>query len=354
MSISISNFGVTDKNEPVKLFTVKNNNGASAVFTNWGATAVSIFMPDKNGKMLDVLLGFDNLKDYLVNHCYFGATVGRNGNRVQNAQFQINGKSYYLDKNEKDKNDLHSGFNGYQKRVWDFTADEENNSVTFKLLSPDMDQGFPGDFNISVTYTLTNDNGIEIQYNGICNKDTVANMTNHSYFNLNGHNSGSIINHDLKINSTKYAVVDNESIPTGVLADVTNTPLDFTNFRRIADDIDSDFEQIKLVKGYDHSFLIDKKNKGLEKVATLKSNESGINMDVYTDCLAVQFYAGNYIDDVPQVGKGGFTYGNRSGLCLETGFLPNSINEPKFASPVLKANTPYVSKTIYKFSTITH
>ena len=350
MSILISDFGVTDKNEPVKLFTVKNNNGASAVFTNLGATIVSIFVPDKNGKLLDVLLGFDNLKDYLINHCYFGATIGRNANRIQNACFKINGKSYYLDKNERNKNDLHSGFNGYQKRVWDFLVDNENNSVIFKLLSPDMDQGFPGNFDISVTYTLSNDNGVEIKYNGICDKDTVANMTNHSYFNLNGHNSGTIINHELKINSTKYAIVDNESIPTGVLADVTNTPLDFTNFRKIADDIDSNFEQLRLVKGYDHSFLINKQTDGLEKVATLKSSESGICMDVYTDCLAVQFYTGNYVDDIPQVGKGNFTYGNRSGLCLETGFLPNSINEPNFVSPILRANTSYISKTIYKFS----
>lgn len=350
MSISISNFGTTDKNENIKLFTVKNNNGASAVFTNFGATVISLLVPDKNGNLLDVLLGFDNLNDYFINHCYFGATVGRNGNRIQNACFKINGIFYSLDKNEKSKNNLHSGFNGYQKRVWDFSINEEENSVIFKLISPDMDQGFPGNFNICVTYTLSNDNALEIQYNGFCDKDTVANMTNHSYFNLNGHNSGSIINHDLKINSSKYAIVDNESIPTGLLANVMNTPLDFTNFRKIANDIDSDFEQIKLVKGYDHSFLLDKKTNGFEKVATLKSSESGICMDVYTDCLAIQFYTGNYIDEIPQVGKNGFIYGNRSGLCLETGFLPNSINEPNFASPILKANTPYFSKTVYKFS----
>lgn len=349
MSISISNFGNTDENENVSLFTVKNKNGVTAKFTNWGATIISIVVPDKDGKLIDVVLGFDNLEDYFVNHCYFGATIGRNGNRVQNASFKINGITYYLDKNERAKNDLHSGFNGYQKRLWDYSIDEATNSVIFKLLSPDMDQGFPGNFNVNVTYTLSDDNELEISYNGICDKDTLANMTNHSYFNLNGHNSGSIINHKLQINSKKFAIVDSESIPTGKLADVENTPLNFTNFRRIADDIDNDFEQLKLTKGYDHSFLIDKKSNDIEKVATLKSEQSGITMDVYSDCLAVQFYAGNYIDEIPQIGKGGFTYGNRSGLCLETGFLPNSINEPNFASPVLKANTEYKSKTIYKF-----
>lgn len=349
MSITISNFGKTSKNEGVALFTITNKNGITATFTNWGATIVSILVPDKDGKMRDVVLGFDKLEDYFINHCYFGATVGRNGNRVQNASFQINGETFFLDKNERNKNNLHSGFNGYQKRLWDYSVDELTNSVIFKLLSPDMDQGFPGNFNVTVTYTLNNDNGLEITYDGVCDKDTVANMTNHSYFNLNGHNSGSIINHDLQINSKKYANIDAESIPTGELLDVEGTPLDFTNFRRIADEIDGDFELIKLTKGYDHSFLIDKKQDGLEKVATLKSDESGIAMEVYTDCIAIQFYAGNYIDEIPQIGKGGFTYGNRSGLCLETGFLPNSVNLNNFSSPILKANDKYHSKTIYKF-----
>lgn len=349
MNIIVSEFGKTDKNESVKLFTLKNTNGVTASITNWGATLVSLLVPDKNGKLLDVVLGFDNLDDYLINHCYFGATIGRNGNRIGTASFKINDEMFYLDKNERNKNNLHSGFNGYQKRLWDYSIDEGKNSVSFKLLSPNMDQGFPGNFNITVTYTLSDDNGIEITYDGISDKDTIANMTNHSYFNLNGHNSGSIINHDLQINSHQFAIVDEESIPTGKLEDVTNTPLDFTNFRRIADDIDSDFEQLKITKGYDHSFLVDKKTDSIEKVATLRSEDSGITMEVYSDCLAVQFYAGNYIDEIPQVGKGGFTYGNRSALCLETGFLPNSINEPNFACPILKANDRYLSKTIYKF-----
>lgn len=352
MSISISNFGKTSKNEEVSLFTITNDNGVTATFTNWGATIVSILVPDKDGNLRDVVLGFDKLEDYFINHCYFGATVGRNGNRVQNASFKINGETFFLDKNDGNKNCLHSGYNGYQKRLWDYSIDETSNSVTFRLLSPDMDQGFPGNFDVSVTYALSNDNGIEITYDGICDKDTVANLTNHSYFNLNGHNSGSIINHDLQINSKKYANIDAESIPTGELIDVKGTPLDFTNFRRIADEIDGDFELIKLTKGYDHSFLIDKKSEGLERVATLKSDESGIAMEVYTDCVAIQFYAGNFIDEVPQTGKGDFTYGNRSGLCLETGFLPNAINLENFASPILKANEKYHSKTIYKFNVI--
>ena len=178
MSINISNFGKTDKNEEVSLFTVKNKNGMIATFTNWVATVVSILVPDKNNNMHDIVLGFDKLEDYFINYCYFGATVGRNGNRIGNASFKINGTTYNLDKNERNKNNLHSGFNGYQKRLWNYSTDESTNSVSFTLLSPDMDQGFPGNFNVTVTYTLTDDNALKINYNGTSDKDTIANMTN--------------------------------------------------------------------------------------------------------------------------------------------------------------------------------
>ena len=349
MSIKISNFGKSDKKENVSLFTVTNKNGMVVSLTDWGATMVSILVPDKNKKMRDVVLGFDNVDNYLENYCFFGATVGRNGNRIGNASFKIDGKTYNISKNERNKNNLHSGPNGYQKRLWNYKLDETNNSIAFSILSPDMDQGYPGNFNITVTYTLTDDNSIKINYHGVSDKDTLANMTNHSYFNLNGHNSGSILNHLLQINSKKFAIVDDESIPTGELREVNGTPLDFTKFRRLADDINNDFDQLKKTKGYDHSFLLDKKTDGIEKAAILKSEESGITMEVYTDCKAVQFYAGNYLDDVPQTGKGGYTYGFREGLCLETGFLPNAINIPSFASPILKAGKIYDSTTIYKF-----
>lgn len=350
MGISVLNFGKTKSNEKVDLINLTNNNGMTARITNLGATLVSLLVTPKNGKSVDVVLGFDNLDDYLVNHCYFGAIVGRNCNRIGNACFKINGKTYNLDKNERNKNNLHSGFNGYQKRIWDYSLEKETNSVSFKLHSPDMDQGFPGSFDITVTYSLTDNNELKISYDGISDKDTVANMTNHTYFNLNGHNSGTVLSHLVQINSKKFAEVDNESIPTGELIDVENTPLDFTNFRKISDGIDSEFEQIKLTKGYDHSFLINKAKEGLEKIANVKSDKTNISLEVFSDCPALQFYTGNYIDEVPQTGKGGYLYPNRSGLCLETGFLPNSINQDGFKSPLLKANTRYLSTTIYKFS----
>lgn len=186
MSIEISDFG----NSENKLFTITNSKGLIAKFTNYGAVLVSLFVPDKNGKLDDVVLGFDSLEKYSTNDCcYFGSTVGRNSNRVKNASFKLNDSIYNLDKNERNKNNLHSGFNPYNKRTWDYKIDEKNNSISFSLLSPDGDQGFPGEFKITVTYTLTNDNSLKIEYNGISDKDTVANMTNHSYFNLAGHNS---------------------------------------------------------------------------------------------------------------------------------------------------------------------
>ena len=186
--IEISDFGMFE-NKDIKLFTLTNSNGLVAKLTNFGAVLVSLFVPDKNGNLDDVVLGFDSLEKYLTNDvCYFGSTIGRNSNRVKNSSFNLNGITYNLDKNERDKN-LHSGFNCYNKRAWEYSTNENNNSISFNLISPDGDQGFPGDFNITVTYTLTNDNELKIEYNGKCNKDTVANMTNHSYFNLAGHNS---------------------------------------------------------------------------------------------------------------------------------------------------------------------
>lgn len=187
--IEISDFGKFE-NKDVKLFTITNSNNLTVKLTNFGAIIVSLIVPDKNGKLDDVVLGFDNLEKYLTNDiCYFGSTIGRNSNRVKKAEFVLNGSTYTLDKNERNKNNLHSGFNPYNKRLWDYEIKENNNSVAFNLISPDGDQGFPGEFNITVTYTLTDNNGLQIEYTGKSNKDTIANMTNHSYFNLTGHNN---------------------------------------------------------------------------------------------------------------------------------------------------------------------
>ncbi|MBO4815415.1 MAG: galactose mutarotase [Clostridia bacterium] len=351
MSIEISDFGKCANGKEAKLFTLTNSNNITAKLTNFGAVLVSLFVPDKNGKLADVVLGFDNIDKYSTNDiCYFGSTVGRNSNRVKEAKFTLNGVTYNLDKNERNKNNLHSGFNPYNERLWNYDINENNNSVSFSLVSPDGDQGFPGEFKITVTYTLTNENELKIDYSGKSDKDTIANMTNHSYFNLAGHNSGTAMEQELYINSDKFVEVDDELIPTGNLIAVQNTPLDFRTPKKISLDINKDFEQLKNTCGFDHSFLINKTTDGIEKIATLSDEKSGRVMDVYTDSVAVQFYAGNFIENNTVVGKENCLYKNRSGICLETGFLPDSMNQKNFKSPVLKAGDEYRTTTIYKFS----
>ena len=350
MGIEMSSFGKDLDGNTVRLFTISNSNGLTAKITNFGAVLVSLLVPDKNGKTDDVVLGFDTLEKYFNNDvCYFGSTVGRNSNRVKNANFVLNGVTYNLDKNERGKNDLHSGFSPYNNRLWDYSINEGNNSVSFTLLSPDMDQGFPGEFNISVTYSLDNDNNLKIEYTGVSSKDTIANMTNHSYFNLSGHNSGTAMNQELYINADKYVEVDSELIPTGLLKDVKNTPMDFRKPTKIGLRINDNFKQFEYTGGYDHSFVINKSNPGIEKIAVLSDKQSGRTMEVYTDSVGVQFYAGNFIENNKILGKENCSYKNRCGICLETGFLPDSMNQPSFGSPVLKAGNIYNTTTIYKF-----
>lgn len=350
MGIEMSSFGRDLDGNTVRLFTISNSNGLTAKITNFGAVLVSLLVPDKNGNLADVVLGFDSLENYFKNDiCYFGSTVGRNSNRVKNASFVLNGVTYNLDKNERGKNDLHSGFRPYNNRLWDYSINEENNSVSFTLLSPDMDQGFPGEFNISVTYSLDNDNNLKIEYTGVSSKDTIANMTNHSYFNLSGHNSGTAINQELYINADKYVEVDDELIPTGLLKDVENTPMDFRKPTKIGLRINDNFKQFEYTGGYDHSFVVNKSNPGIEKIAVLSDKQSGRTMEVYTDSVGVQFYSGNFIENNKILGKENCSYKNRCGICLETGFLPDSMNQPSFGSPVLKAGNTYNTTTIYKF-----
>lgn len=350
MGIEMSSFGRDLDGNTVRLFTISNSNGLTAKITNFGAVLVSLLVPDKNGKIDDVVLGFDTLEKYFNNDvCYFGSTVGRNSNRIKNANFVLNGVTYNLDKNERGKNDLHSGFRPYNNRLWDYSINEENNSVSFTLLSPDMDQGFPGEFNISVTYSLDNDNNLKIEYTGVSSKDTIANMTNHSYFNLSGHNSGTAINQELYINADKYVEVDDELIPTGLLKDVENTPMDFRKPTKIGLRINDNFKQFEYTGGYDHSFVVNKSNPGIEKIAVLSDKQSDRTMEVYTDSVGVQFYSGNFIENNKILGKENCSYKNRCGICLETGFLPDSMNQPSFGSPVLKAGNTYNTTTIYKF-----
>mgnify|MGYP004448212491 CR=1 FL=1 len=342
-------FGKLRSGDDVFSYTLKNGNGMKASFIDLGATLTSLIVPDREGNPIDVILGYDTPDEYIDNGFFFSAVVGRSGNRIDKAKFTINGQEYQMAVNDNENN-LHSGLSFFHHRKWAMTAsDEEKNSIRFELLSPDGDQGFPGNFRISVTYTLTEDNELELHYEGISDADTAANMTNHAYFNLDGHDEGMITDQFMMLNAPCYTPVrDSQAIPTGEIAPVAGTPMDFTEEHRIGERIDADFEQIRFAGGYDHNFVICT-NKGEKKLmAQTRSEKTGILMQSYTDLPGVQFYAGNFITE--HAGKGGCTYGYRCGFCLESQYYPNAINQEGFASPILKAGKKYDTTTSYRFS----
>lgn len=346
MSVEKQFFGKTKDGKDVMLYSVTNANGSIMKVSDFGAVLVSVLIADKNGDIKDVVLGYDDVAHYEVSAPHFGATIGRNGNRIDQASFLLNGKKVQLTPNENENN-LHSGPDGYEFMMWD--AELKEQAVTFKHHSPDGEQGFPGNFDIAVTYTLTDDDAVEIHYEGICDQDTVANMTNHSYFNLGGHDSGNVYDHMLQIHASSYTpVIDSKSIPTGEIASVKDTPMDFTQPKTIGQDIDADFEQLIFTGGYDHNYILDKEDGAFACMASAYCEKTGIKMDAYTDCPAVQFYAGNFIENEP--GKNGVIYGKRQGFCLESQYCPNAVNEPNFAQPFLKAEEKYDTKTVFKFS----
>jgi len=350
MSITKKDFGKAKCGCPASLYTIENKKGAKAVVSDFGALLVELWMPDKDGKLDDIVLGYDSIEPYYACPAHFGATIGRNGNRICNAKFSINGVEYKLAANENE-NSLHSCPDGYHYRMW--TAEEiGEDSVRFSLESKDGDQGFPGNFKVSVTYTLTDDNEVVLTYDGISDADTIANMTNHSYFNLAGHASGkSIVDNILRLDTDKYTpVVDNKAIPNGEIASVEGTPFDFRTPTRIGNRIDADDTQIQYGGGYDHNYVFKSaKSADMVSVGEVYEPETGRTMEVSTDCVCCQLYCGNFIHTCEAPGKGGVKYGKRSALCLETQFAPNAINEPNFISPILKAGEKYHTVTVYKF-----
>lgn len=343
-------FGTTKDGKEVKEYTVENANGMSFSAIEFGAVIRKVFTKDKNGELADVVLGFDSVQDYENDDTYLGAVVGRYANRIGNATFTLNGVEYKLDKNDNG-NTLHGGFDGYDKRVWasESFADEKGEGVKFMLVSEDGDQSYPGKLELAVKYTLTNDNEIILEYTGMSDKDTICNLTNHSYFNLAGHDSGDVLNQLVWLNSDFITEADEASITTGKLVAVKGTPMDFTTEIAIGDRIDADYYQIKFGAGYDHNWVIKGYEKGkMNLTATLRDSASGRKMEVYTDLPGVQVYSGNFLKaKIP--GKNQAKYTRRTGVCFETQYYPDSINKPEFPSPILKAGEEYKTTTIYKF-----
>lgn len=348
MSICKQAFGKTNNGIDVDIFTLKNSNGMEAKVTTYGGAVVSLLTPDKSGNFADVVLGYDTVEDYIKGNKFFGALIGRCGNRIENSTFKINNIEYHVTKNEGE-NHLHGGIKGFDKVVW--TAEIKDNTLQLSYVSKDGEEGYPGNLNVKVTYTLTEDNSLKINYTAISDKDTVVNLTNHSYFNLSGHNSGNILNHKLMINSDSFTVNDEQSIPTGEVRKVDGTPMDFRTLTLVGENINSDDEQIKFGSGYDHNWMLNSNGNINEKAAELVDENSGRVMEVYTTTPGVQFYSSNFLDG-SDIGKGGASYEKRNAICLETQYVPNAINMEGFESPLLKAGEEYNHTTIYKFSTL--
>jgi len=350
-STTKKSFGKTPDGQPVDLYVLTAKGGAEACITNYGGAVVSLKVPDRNGKLADVVLGYDNADGYVNDKSFFGALVGRYGNRIGHAQFALDGKTYTLAKNNGE-NSLHGGIKGFNKAVWTakIIPAKDGQSLELSYLSKDGEEGFPGNLKVSVVYTLTDSNALRITYSAISDKKTVVNLTNHSYFNLAGQGSGDILGHLLIIQADKFTPVDAGLIPTGEFRDVAATPFDFRKELAIGARIDQDEEQLKLGGGYDHNFVLQRSNDPEESMAArVLEPVSGRVLEVWTTEPGVQFYTGNFLDG-KTIGKGGVTYPRRSAFCLETQHFPDSPNQPKFPSVVLNPGERYHTITTYKFS----
>lgn len=335
----VQNFGLISKGRQAQLYTLSCGD-LTAQVTDLGATLVSLTVPDRNGKKADVVLGYADAKSYYTGWSFLGATIGRNTNRIQGGRFLLNGKKVRLAAFERGNN-LHSGFDFFHRRLWQVECCSDT-TITLLLNSPDGDQGFPGNAVIRVTYTLEPPSTLRICYDAICDRDTVFNMTNHSYFNLAGHDHPELAMHQtLMMPAQHFTPCDRKGIPTGEVRSVAGTPMDFRQSKPIGQDIDADYEPLQLSGGYDHNFEVSG-----DPCAVLSDPTSGRTMAVRTDCPGLQLYTGGTSN---AAGKGGICYGRRSAVCLETQFYPDSVNHPEWKQPFTKANTPYHSETVFQF-----
>lgn len=333
------------KTEEIRTFTLKNRNNLRAEITNYGATVLSLHVPDRSGQFADVVLGYQDVEDYQRDTYFFGAVIGRYANRIANGQFQLNGVDYQLAANDG-ANHLHGGTRGFDQVIWNPTASREN-QLQLEYISPDGEENYPGRLYAQVTYTLTDDNELRIDYWAVSDQDTIINLTNHSYFNLKGHNQGGILDHHLKLNADYYTPINSETIPTGEIASVAGTPMDFRELTPIRANLDESNPQIIYGSGFDHNWVLNQRD-GLKKAAELYDPDTGRLMEVLTTKPGIQFYSGNFLK-APIPGKNGAAYGHRSGLCLETQYFPNSPNVSHFSNPILRAGQVYQHTTIYRF-----
>ena len=344
-----ANFVSVVQNKQTALYILKNKNGAEACITNWGGRLVSVMVPDKNGKMTDVVLGYDNIKQYVDNpDNNYGGIIGRYGNRIANATFKLDSAIYKLPKNNNG-HCLHGGPEGFHTRVFDAKQiDDQTLELTY--LSKDNEAGFPGNLNVKVTYKLTDDNAIDIKYEATTDKPTVVNLTNHSYFNLSGVPGSQILDHVIMINADTYLPVDSTLIPTAAMDSVAGTPMDLRMPIAVGTHIDDTFPQLVYGKGFDHNWILNTKGDVTKVAAKVVSPKSGIVMEVYTTEPGLQFYAGNAMNKAGDKGKLGVVYPHRGALCLESQHYPDSPNQPTFPSVVLRPGETYHSECMYKFS----
>lgn len=342
-------FGKAPDGTPVELFTLKNKNGIQVQITNYGGIITTLRVPDNQGKVDDVVLGYYSLDKYIKKSPSFGCLIGRFGNRIAKGKFSLDGMEYELAINNG-PNHLHGGKIGFDKRVWEPQTIEEENSAGLKLhyLSHHMEEGYPGNLDVEATYWLNDRNELKLEFKAVTDKKTILNLTHHSYFNLKGHDAGDILEHQVKFNADRIVAINSTSIPTGDLMKVKGTPFDFTEFKSIGQDIKADHPQIKNGNGYDHSFVINGKMGELRLACTVKEPDSGRILEVWTTEPAVQFYTANSLDG-SIIGKDQTAYEKRNGFCLEAQHFPDSPNHPDFPTTVLNPGETYSQTTIYKF-----
>ena len=348
ISIQKSNFGAMPDGQTVEVYKLNNVNGLEVGIITYGGIITSLKVPDKAGKIEDVVLGYDTLLEYVDSNLFFGALIGRYGNRIAKGKFSLNGNEYILAKNNGE-NHLHGGITGFDKVVWSAEPIEAENALKLTYVSKHMEEGYPGTLTTTVTYTLTNNNELKVSYEATTDKSTIVNLTQHSYFNLSGDGTKRITDHLLHIDADTFLPVDEGLIPTGEFRNVENTPFDFRSPKAIGQDISMKNEQLMLGQGYDHNWVLNHQDKGIRFVASAYHPESGRLLEVFTDQPGMQFYSGNFLDGEYH-GKNGITYVDRTGFCLETQHYPDSPNQKDFPSVVLNPGEQYRSSTVFKFS----